>query len=194
MLKETELKILSSFFPEGKDITLKQIVQRTSLSYEPIYRNTQELLKKKLVSSKNFGKTKVYTLSFEKEEVKTAFLFYAKERLINFSKKHKAIFNSLSKLNQDSVDFLALFGSYSKGTETSKSDIDVICVSPEKKENEREIKGLKYETNLDFAPVVLPKTEFHKIKEENTIFWDDLVRFGIIFKGYELFYNEAYLK
>jgi len=194
MLKETELKILSSFFPEGKEITLKKIMERSGLSYEPIHRTANILNKKKLTSSKKFGKTLVYSLNFEKEDVKTAFFFYAKEKLKEFSKRNGVIFSALSKIQDENIDFLAIFGSYAKGNQTGDSDVDVLCISSNKKEDEKEIKSLKYETNLDFAPVVIPKTEFQKIKKENEIFWNDLVKFGIIFKGYELFYSEAYLK
>lgn len=194
MLKETELKILSSFFPEGKEITLKKIMERSNLSYEPIHRTVNILNEKKLISSKKFGKTFVYSLNFEKEDVKIAFFFYAKEKLKDFSKNHKLIFNGLSKINDDNIDFLAVFGSYAKETQTKDSDVDILCISSNKKEDEKEIKSLKYETNLDFAPVVMPKTEFKKIKKENEVFWNDLVKFGIIFKGYELFYSEAYLR
>jgi len=194
MLKETELKILNSFFPEGKEITLKKIMERSSLSYEPIHRTANILNEKKLISSKKFGKTLVYSLNFEKEDVKIAFFFYAKDRLKEFSKSNRVIFNALSKIQDENIDFLAVFGSYAKGTQTRDSDVDVLCISSNKKEDEKEIKSLKYETNLDFASVVIPKTEFKKIKKENEVFWNDLVKFGIIFKGYELFYSETYLK
>lgn len=194
MLKETELRILSSFFPNGKNITLKKIMEKSRLSYEPVHRIVKVLYGKKLVSSEKFGKTLVYSLNFEKEEVKTAFFFYAKDNLKEFSKKYKTIFNALSKINDENIDFLAVFGSYAKGNPTKESDVDVLCISSNKEEDEREIRSLKYETNLDFIPVVIPRSEFKKIKKENEVFWNDLVKFGIIFKGYELFYSEAYLK
>jgi len=194
MLKETELRILCSFFPEGKEITIKKIMKKSGLSYEPVHRIVNSLAEKKLISYKKFGKTFVCSLNFEKEDIKTAFFFYAKERLKEFSKNNRIVFNALSKVNDENIDFLAIFGSYAKGTQTKDSDLDVLCVSYNKKGDESNIKSLKYETNLEFAPVVIPKIEFKKIKKENEIFWSDLVKFGIIFKGYELFYSEAYLK
>ena len=63
-----------------------------------------------------------------------------------------------------------------------------------KEKLERKLRGLRYETNLEFTPVIIPKREFSKIKKENKQFWKDLVTYGIIFKGYELFYYYAYLK
>ena len=194
MLKETELKILSSFFPEGGEITLKILMQRSGLSYEPVHRTAGNLVERNIVSSKKLGKTLVYSLILEKEEVKIAFFFYAKSRLKEFSEKYRIIFNALSKVNKESSYFLAVFGSYAKGNPTKDSDVDVICVSSNKKDDEKEIKSLKYETNLDFIPIVMPKAEFKKIKRENEVFWNDLVKFGVIFKGYEMFYSEAYLK
>ncbi len=194
MLKETELKILGSFFPEGREVTLKQIMQKSGLSYEPVYRNIKEIAGQKIIFSKKFGRTFVYSLNFEKEEVKTAFFFYAKEKLKEFSKKYRVVFNALSEINDGNIDFLAIFGSYAKGNSRKESDVDVLCVSSNKKRDEREIRGLKYATNLEFAPIVMPKSEFRKIKKENEVFWRDLVSFGVIFKGYELFYSEVYLK
>jgi len=194
MLKETELKMLSGFFPEGREITLKILMQRSGLSYEPVHRVVGNLAERKIISSKKLGKTLVYSLIFEKEEVKIAFFFYAKSRLKEFSENHRIIFNALSKINKESSYFLAVFGSYARGNPTKDSDVDVICVSSNKKDDERKIKSLKYETNLDFIPIVIPKTEFRKIKKENEVFWNDLVKFGVIFKGYEMFYSEAYLK
>jgi len=194
MFKETELKILSSFFPEGKEVTLSEIMEKSGLSYEPVNRIAKILAERKLISFKKFGKTFVYSLNFEKEEVKTAFFFYAKEKLNEFSKNRKVIFNGLSRVRDENIDFLAVFGSYSKGSPTKDSDVDILCVSSSRKEDEKEIKSLKYETNLEFVPVVIPKVEFRKIKKENEVLWKDLVKFGIIFKGYELFYSEAYLK
>ena len=53
--KENELRVLSSFFPEGKDITLKIIQERTKLSYEPVHRIIKQLVDKKLLIEKKFG-------------------------------------------------------------------------------------------------------------------------------------------
>ena len=193
-LLENELKILSSFFPEGKEITLKIIQERSKLSYEPVHRIIKRLVDKKLLIEKKFGKTLVYSLDFSKERIRIAFILYANEKKEKFEEKYGNIYRALSKIDEGDIDFLAVFGSYAKGNPTKKSDVDVLCVSSNKTKTEREIKSLRYETNLEFAPVVISKTEFAKINDENKQFWDDLVEYGIIFKGYELFYYNAYLK
>jgi len=193
-LSENELRVLSSFFPEGKDITLKIIQERVKLSYEPVHRIIKQLVDKKLVIEKKFGKTLVYSLDFSKEKIRISFILYANEKKEKFEEECGNIYRALSKIKEGDIDFLSIFGSYAKGSSTKKSDVDVLCVSSNKTKTEREIKSLRYKTNLEFAPVVISKTEFAKIKDENKQFWDDLVEYGIIFKGYELFYYNAYLK
>lgn len=192
-LSENELRILSNFFPEGNEITLKKIQERTKLSYEPIHRILKQLVEKKLLLEKKFGKTLVYSIDFTKEKIKIAFILYANEKKEKFEEKYGIIYRALSKIEKENIDFLAIFGSYAKGNPTKKSDIDVICVSSNKKGVESKIKGLRYETNLEFTPVVMSKIEFAKIKKENEQFWNDLLDYGVIFKGYEFFYYYAYL-
>ena len=192
-LSETVLEMLKAFFPKGKEMTLKEIMKKSSYSYEPVYRTLQELEKKKIIGVKKFGKTLVYDLNFSKQEPKIAFYLYAVRRANDFSKKHPSIFAALSELPEDKIDILAIFGSYAKGIQHEKSDVDVICVTSENDLTSK-IRALKHAYNKNFSPVVLPKSEFAKIKVENKEFWHDLVEYGIIFKGYELFYYYTYLK
>ena len=193
-LSETEFEVLKSFFPEGKEITLKEIMKRSGYSYEPVYRTVKQLVEKQLILLKKFGKTLVYSLNFNKNFVKIAFFLYANEKKEEFSKKHFLITKSLSDLTEDDLDFLAIFGSYAKGNYTKNSDIDILAVTNKQKNIESEIKSLKYKLGKELVPVVIPKIEFAKIKNENEQFWKDLIKYGVIFKGYELFYYYAYLK
>ncbi|MBU2104820.1 MAG: nucleotidyltransferase domain-containing protein [Nanoarchaeota archaeon] len=193
-LSENELKVLSSFFPEGKEITLKVIQKRSKLSYEPVHRIAKQLIDKKLLFVKKFGKTLVYSLDFIREKIKIAFILYSNERKEKFAEDYGRIYKALSKIDEEDIDFLVVFGSYAKGNPTKQSDVDILCISPNKNKVESRLKGLRYETNFEFTPVVMTKTEFVKIKKENEPFWKDLVDYGVIFKGYELFYYYAYLK
>ncbi len=193
-LSENELRILGSFFPEGEEITLKIIQERSKLSYEPVHRLVKQLVHKQLIFIKKFGKTLVYSLDFSKEKTKIAFIFYANEKKEKFAENYGRIYRALSKINEEDTDFLAVFGSYAKSSPTEHSDIDILGISSNKEKLERKLRGLRYETNLEFTPVIIPKREFSKIKKENKQFWKDLVTYGIIFKGYELFYYYAYLK
>lgn len=192
--KETDFAILKSFFPEVKEITLRKIMERSGYSYEPCYRTVNKLVKEKILDVKKFGKTLVYSINLNKNQARISFYLYSTRRANDFSSSQPSIFAALSEIPEDKIDFLAVFGSYAKGTFTEKSDVDVICVSEEKEYIEKKIKSLRYGYGKHFTPIVMSKTEFAKIKEENKEFWNDLVNYGIIFKGYELFYYYAYLR
>lgn len=193
-LDETGFAVLKGFFPEGTEKTIKELKERAELSYEPVYRTLSNLTKRKIVSEKQIGKTLVYSLNYNSFFAKTAFYMYATERAHKFSKKHPQIYTAITELPDDKIDILAIFGSYAKGTETDKSDVDIICITPEAEKIESRIKSLRHGYNLDFKPVVTSRKEFAKIGDENEKFWSDLVQYGIIFKGYDLFYSYVYLR
>ena len=64
-LNEAETRILKSLFPKGTDATLREVMEKSGYSYEPVYRNVQELLKRKIITEKKFGKTLVYSIDFK---------------------------------------------------------------------------------------------------------------------------------
>lgn len=192
-LDKTGLDILKSFFPEGKDITIKEIQKRSGYSYEPVHRTLGKLLERKIVFEKRFGKVLVYSLNVDTHFARTAFYLYSVDRTVLFSKKHSTINKALKEIPENKIDVLIIFGSYAKGKESERSDIDVLCVTPYQDVVKSKIRSLKHAYNKDFSPLVMDRLEFEKIKKENKEFWSDLIEYGVIFKGHELFYSEAYL-
>ncbi len=185
--------IISSLFPEGKDMTIKEIINRIEYSYERVNSALKSLAEKKIIKEKKVGKTLVYSLDLQNLYAEIGFDHYMLEREINFIKKHQIVYHAIKELiDNPYIWMVVLFGSYSKDTETKQSDVDVICVSDKKKETEHFIKSLRYRYNLEFAPVVLPLYEFPNIKKDNPELWNDLKTYGIVFKGKDSFYCWMY--
>ena len=185
--------IISSFFPEGKDMTIKEIMERVEYSYERVNTALKSLANKKIIAEKKVGKTLTYSLEVQHLYSEIGFDHYMLEREIGFMKKHRILYNAIKEtMNNPLIWMVVLFGSYSKGTESKQSDIDLICVSDKKKETEHFIKSLRYRYNLEFAPVVLPLYEFPNIKKDNPELWNDLKTYGIVFKGKDSFYCWMY--
>ena len=191
-LSESELDILKSFFPRTKELTLKEIMQKTGYSYEPINRIVHKLTKRKILLERKFGKTLVYDLNTKRTESKVAFYVSATERTNNFSGKHSSIFAGISEIPEEDAELIILFGSYAKGAAKKDSDIDLLIVSSNSNKVEVDITSMKRRYGLEVHPIIIPKIEFVKIKEENKELWDSLIENGIIFKGYEVFYHYAY--
>ncbi|MBI4116416.1 nucleotidyltransferase domain-containing protein [Candidatus Pacearchaeota archaeon] len=196
---ETEISILegtiiSSFFPEAEDMTIKEIRERVEYSYERVNSALKSLAEKKIIIGKQSGKTLVYSLDLKNLYAESmGFNAYMLQRKIEFIKKHKPVYEAIKKVVESPyVLGVILFGSYSKGTETKQSDVDLMCISNKEKETEHLVKSLKYESNVEFSPVVLPLHEIPNIKKDNSALWDDLKRYGIIFKGKSYFYYWMY--
>ncbi|MBS3073849.1 nucleotidyltransferase domain-containing protein [Candidatus Pacearchaeota archaeon] len=182
--------IISSFFPETKKITIKDIMERTDYSYERINSSLKSLAKKDIIREESIGKTLVYSLNLQHLYTRIGFNFYMLQREIDFMKKHKVLYNAIKEIRDNPYIWaVILFGSYSKGMETKKSDVDIICISNKKDEMEHFVKSLKYKYNLNFSPVLLPLHEFPNIKSNNPELWEDLKNYGIVFKGEDDLYS-----
>lgn len=190
-LSKVEESLLISFFPEGREKTIKQLMETADYSYERANTGLKLLKDKKIITEKKVGSTLTYSIDFKNIYSKMAYFIFINDRLIQFAKKHNYLYNLLKKID-NKTDVLILFGSYSKGTETEKSDIDILGVSENKEGIEREIKSLKYPTGKNFSPIIIPREEFPKIKKENPVLWNDIIKYGIIFKGVETLYYIEY--
>ena len=186
--------IIASFFPEAEEMTIKEIRERVEYSYERVNSALKSLAKKKIVIENQKGKTLVYSLDLNNLYAEImGFNAYMLQREIEFIKKHRSIYNAIKKVIESPFVWgIILFGSYSKGTETKQSDVDLICISNKEKETVHLVKSLKYESNVEFSPVVLPLNEFPNIKRDNPELWRDLKMHGIVFKGEDTFYYWIY--
>jgi len=190
--------LISAFFPEGNDLTIKDLMKRTDYSYERVNTSLKSLVEKKIVNEKKMGKTLVYSINFNNFYSEVSYKPYMLEREIDFIKRHKIKYDAIKAIiESNKFVIVILFGSYSKGTEREESDLDLICVpigysKKDKEEAERFIGSLRYNYNFKISPVVIPLHDFPNIKRDNKALWKDLVNFGIVFKGDDFFYYLAY--
>lgn len=192
-VSETEYVILRSLYPKAKELEIKEIMKNSPYhSYERNNSYLKSLAKKKILKEEKIGKTLRYSLIPSNWHSQMAFYLYARERARKFLEKHKIIALALKELPEEKIDFLAIFGSYAKGTEKKDSDIDLLCATFNEEEIEKSISAIKRKFNLDIRAIIMPRTELGKIKTENIEFWGDLVNYGRIFIGYDLFYHYAY--
>jgi len=197
---ETEISILegtiiASFFPEAEELTIKEIQERVDFSYERVNSALKSLAEKKIVLEEQKGKTLIYSLNLDNLYSQIGYGSYSLQREVDFIKKHRAIYKAIQEIENNAfVWSFVLFGSYSKGTETKESDVDILvtCLPGKQKEVDHFVKSLKYKHNIDFAPVVLPMHEFPDIKKDNPELWNDLKMYGIAFKGDDSFYYWMY--
>ena len=195
-ISSLEGTIVASFFPEAEEMTIREIQERVDYSYERINSALKSLAEKKIVIEKQKGKTLVYSLDLKNLYAEImGFNAYMLQKEIEFIKKHKGIYQVIKEIEQNPIIWsIILFGSYSKGTETRQSDVDVLILSIPSKEKEAEnfIKSLKHKYGIRITSVVLPMHEFIDIKKDNPELWQDLRLYSIAFKGSDTFYFWMY--
>ena len=167
-LTDLEGAIIYTFFPECKDMTIKEIRERTDYSYERVNSALKSLTEKKIVKEESKGKTLIYSLNLGDLFAEWGFDSYMLEREIEFMKKYRIIYEGIKEIMHNPLIWMIiLFGSYSKGTESKQSDVDILCVSNKKGETENFIRSLKHKYGINFTPVVLSELEFPNMKKDN---------------------------
>jgi predicted nucleotidyltransferase len=197
-ISSLEGTIISCFFPEAGEMTIKEIIERLDhyYSYERVNSSLKSLTEKKIVIERQIGKTLIYSIDVTNIYVYImGFNAYLLERETSFIRKHREIYHAIQEIeNHSSVWSIILFGSYSKGTENKQSDVDlmVTCIPGKEKEVESFIRSLKHKYGINFSPIVLPMQEFSNIKRDNPELWEDLKLYGLVFKGEDAFYSQVY--
>lgn len=192
MLNETELRILSAFFPEGKERTTKEIEKNSDYSHERAYSTLKILEEKGILSKRKVGKALVYSINRFDDVVYLAFTYYSINRKNRFIQQYPSVWKAVEDfLSTAKPEMAILFGSYSKGEAKERSDIDLLCVNGTL-ETEKIALSLRHKYNLRITPVVVKKGDFRNIKQDNPELWEDIIKFGVVLKGQELFYDLVY--
>jgi len=144
--------VIASFFPEGENMTIKEIMERTEHSYERVNSSLKYLTEKNIVNEKKVGKTLVYSLDLHNLYAEIGFGSYILERESDFIKKHRTVHNAIKEIRDNPyIWMVVLFGSYSKGEDIINSDIDIAVIGRKDKQIDLTIyeKKLEREININ---------------------------------------------
>jgi predicted nucleotidyltransferase len=192
MLSELELRIITAFYPDPIGKTIKELCSASEYSYERANTALKSLVKMRIARSKLTGNVLTYDLETSMEESLVGFILYASERTKEFKKIHPREFEVIKRFaGTIQGDTAIIFGSYAKGLQTKKSDLDVIFVSDDI-DVTRKALSMELELGIDVNAMNVPKDGFWQMRLDNPVFFEDLVNFGIVIKGYETFFELVY--
>jgi len=194
MLDDIEERTLAQFFPDLGKRTVKQVEEGIKRSYERAYTTLRHLEERKLLESEMVGGTLLFKVKSSKShEAYQAFFNLMTQRLESLDARHRIIMKALMKLKERArPQLIAVFGSYSKRTERKDSDVDILCVSEDRKAVESSVASLSREFGIRFSPMVVTIEQAFKMKNENRAFFDDLRDNGVVFYGRDLFFDICY--
>ncbi|MFA5745490.1 MAG: nucleotidyltransferase domain-containing protein [archaeon] len=150
---KTRLALLKTLlFNDGKDYHVRALAKIVGI--------TPTLVSKEL--------NNLYELGIVNKEKKANLVLYSINSKCSFIKELKQIYiktdylgNTISEKLKDKVEYAVIFGSFAKGTENSKSDIDLLIVS-DKKQDElyKIIFSIEKEIKREINSVLWSELEF----------------------------------
>ena len=149
----------------GQSFTMLELSKATGVPYATFYRTLQKM--EKLVKMQRVGKSKIVTLNADNASVKPYLIISSEEEKQDFLKKQPILGKIASELK--TKDVVVLFGSYAKGSETERSDIDLLIIS---KGGEKSLSFSRYEVlfRKKVNPIFVTKSEFERMlrdRDEN---------------------------
>jgi predicted nucleotidyltransferase len=163
-VKSSEQKILSLFAMNPDQAFYgRQISRSLRISIGAAHGALSFLEKKGILASQIIGKTKLYKLESTNPVINA---FAVLNTLL--------ILEPLAQVLKENSTLVILYGSYSTGTFTSESDLDLFIVSEEKEKILNKIDGFKRKTNLDIRPVIKRLVEWIKIEREDPEFFNEV--------------------
>lgn len=161
-LSSNHLKILSILLSSVKEHNLHSLASLSNLSVMGVSKLVHQLEKKQLITIAKIGKSYLVRLNQSPQNI----LFFSlaeQYKFQEFLQKHPSLKGFFSQLREKLIGkahFALIFGSYASGEESTGSDLDILIVSPEKKESLKIIKNFSLILEVSLSPIIVSPEEF----------------------------------
>lgn len=158
-------KIINYLGKHQKSFTMHELSKLLAIPYASFYRTIQQM--GNLIIIETVGKSRTIKLNTQNPVIKAHLIISSDEEKKEFLEKQPIIRKISNEIK--TKDIVLLFGSYAKGKETEKSDIDLLIINKDgKKSISFSIHELLYQKKIN--PIFLTRKEFKKMlkdREEN---------------------------
>jgi predicted nucleotidyltransferase len=154
-----------------KKVTINEIAKATKEHYSFVHRIINRLSKDGVITKIKAGKAYLCSFNLENEKALILLQLSEIEKRKEFYEKNKELrlvlddFVALEK-SQSKILSVVLFGSYSKGTATKESDIDLLILSRNKPSIGKTIKEIYAKYGREINPIIMTPDEFKKQKDK----------------------------
>lgn len=166
----------------SRDTYGRELVNKVKLSQKNIALTLDEMEKEGILSSKTRGNLRHYFINKSNPLCKKYIMLAEIDKAIAFFKANPKIEHILNKIKPTGI--VCVFGSYAKGTPKKDSDLDLFITG---KINEKEIKKLGEQYNIEISIKQCKHSEFIKALQENEPLVNEILENHIIITGYEEF-------
>jgi len=171
---------------------IREMAKLIDVSHVTLLPHLKQFEKNKILTAKLVGKSKVYSINFDNNQVREFLSLSEKKKTLEFLNKEffvKKIYEEF--INSSSNRCLILFGSYASGNYTKESDVDLLYIG-EIKENEKKIKdfGKIYGKKMHFISMTLKQFKEQLSKQGFLI--KEVIKNYIILYNHDIFINEVW--
>ncbi len=172
---------------------IREMAKLIGKSHVSLIPHLKSFEKDKILLSKNVGKSKVYSLNFENNQVREFLsLSEKKETLILLNKEFfiKKLYDEFLNLNLGGC--LVLFGSYASLTNLKNSDIDLFYIGELKESEKNKIKNFGKIYHKEIHLIFMNLKQFRgQLSKQGTLV-KEIIRNHIILYNHDIFINEVW--
>jgi predicted nucleotidyltransferase len=168
---------------QEENLSIRQIALKRKINYKSAYNAVRKLEKEGVIDLKKHGNTMLckFNLNFN---ASVFIVEYAKLQELLENKNFRVIYNRISSINSQFI--MLLFGSYVRKENTKYSDIDILSVSDNRKEIEKEVALLPFKIHFT---AVNYKDFIAMLKSKEMTVVSEAVKKNIILFGIEDYYR-----
>ena len=169
---------------------MAKLIGKSHVSLLPLLK---EFEKNKMLISKEVGKSKVYSLNLNNNQVREFLSFAEKKKSLELLNKEifvKKIYEEF--INLDLNGSLILFGSYASKTHTEESDIDLLYLGNLKESEGKKIKELGKIYKREIHLVSMNIKQFREQLSKQGALIKEIINNHIILCNHDLFINEVW--
>lgn len=193
------ISILRLYFRSlQKSFTIHDLSKRLDHSYSYIYKLTHQMVNQGLLRMDKIGKAKSCYVNLDSPEIINYLSIISSEEVKRIPEtilsKLKELASKIINTTNSNIHVVVLFGSYAKGKETGKSDIDLLIIVPKKEEYDSIIHKeansweMRYSKELNLV-IAEPKMWQGMIKDEKINVAKEILKDGIPLYGSQKYWE-----
>ena len=194
MVENTNIEIMGLYRNNYlNQFHVRQMAKLIGKSHVGLLPHLKELEKEKILSSKEVGRSKVYSLNLNNNQAREFLSFSEKKKSMELLNKEffiKKIYEEF--INLDLNGCLILFGSYASKTHSEKSDIDLLYLGHLKESEKKKINDLGKTYNKEIHLVSMELSQFREQLLKQGALVKEIVNNHIILYNHDIFVNEVW--
>lgn len=195
-LTKNDCRIAESLLQHLREkFSIREIARQVKIDYKLVHNSVQRLTAKKIITKQKYGKTELCEINLS-EAISDLILVEQRRthQFLEINRGIKLMVQEIMEKIKNPYYTLIIFGSYAKGTQHQRSDIDLLVIVPNKEfisDAERIIHSVISINPLKIHLIITTATDFKEMVEakESLNVGKEVVKNHIIIHGAEAYYN-----